>query len=153
MNCPVGCPVRSCLLMVVLVTQEPKEMTAITQILKFLMLLTKFFFFFSTSLALRARDSSCNVNKGPLPNLMQGFMVTNHPPLLTDSERRPAKQGLKNTCFSEKQRVHAASVPPPPASRSSLRSSPGQTGGVICSHIRNTHRAHSTSYGLKRLGS
>ncbi|OPJ80254.1 hypothetical protein AV530_002613 [Patagioenas fasciata monilis] len=30
------------------------------------------------SLALRARDSNCNVNKGPLPNLMQRFMVTNH---------------------------------------------------------------------------
>ena len=82
-----------CLRDAVPVVREPEQTVAIAQVLKLLGQLTKFSFF-SISLALRARDSSRNVNEGPLPNLTRGFVAANHPPVLTSSERRLAKQGL-----------------------------------------------------------
>jgi len=93
MNYFLRCAVGSCLHVVVLVLWEPEEMMTITQILKLLLLLTKFSSF-SISLALRARDVGRIINKGRHPNVMRGFMAANHPPVLTSSERRPAKQGL-----------------------------------------------------------
>ncbi|XP_037253189.1 uncharacterized protein LOC119152260 isoform X3 [Falco rusticolus] len=49
--------------------------------------------------ALKARDSSCNISKGPFPNLTWGFMAANHPSALSSSESRLAKQGLSNICI------------------------------------------------------
>lgn len=128
-------------------------------------------FFFSGSLTLRARDSTRNVNKGPLPNLTRGFMATNHLLVLTSSrEETSQKRVFKTlaspnsglfTCIPRRQSVlllfpaTSPTVSREVLDRPKVTSSPfdPRLGSYLLVHELNTLRAQSTLYGLKRCGS
>ncbi|XP_040459479.1 uncharacterized protein LOC121092466 isoform X3 [Falco naumanni] len=70
--------------------------------------------------ALKVRDSSCSISKGPFPNLTWGFMAANHPSALSSSESRLAKQGLSTICIFKR----CPAVPAVSYSKSFCRGSP-----------------------------